>query len=146
MKSMLVSVLGAALASLCSWTTVSAHHSTVAFYDNTSWMAIEGTVVKVFFQNPHVSLQLEVVSEDGETEIWAVETGHRAGLEREVEDQWLPTTLQPGDSLIALGHPGKRTRTSISAQGLTRPSDGWRWRWAQALESAPPELRDIYEN
>lgn len=137
--------LAVALVAVLSWRVANAHHSTIAFYDHSRWIALEGTVVEIFFVNPHVSLHLEVANEDGESEIWAVETRHRAGLQDEPEDdQWFGDTLQLGDRLIAIGNPGSRVETSMAGEGLMRPADGWRWRWSWVLENTSDALQKRY--
>ena len=131
---------------LCAWTPINAHHSFNFFFDTSQWTTIEGVVTEVHFQNPHVSLELEVTNEQGQTDVWAVETNHRAGLEREVAggDAWLPNTVQVGDIVIAEGHPTRKEgSTAMHGLGIQRPSDGWKWAWR--LSSLPAERRAEYE-
>ena len=114
------------------WTSAVAHHSFSFFFDETQYLVIEGVVSEVRFVNPHVSVALDVTNEAGETEMWAVETNHRAGLQPEVAvgEPWLPDTLQPGDRLVIEGHPSKREgTTALHAFVLQRPTDGWQWVW-----------------
>ncbi len=61
---------------------VNAHHST-AFNYSEETITLEGTVTEVKWVNPHGSLVLEVVNEDGTTDEWLVEFLARIALERQ---------------------------------------------------------------
>jgi hypothetical protein len=61
---------------------VNAHHST-AFNYSEETITLEGTVTEVKWVNPHGSLVLEVVNQDGTTDEWLVEFLARIALERQ---------------------------------------------------------------
>ena len=61
---------------------VNAHHSSIFNYSEET-ITLEGTVTEVKWVNPHGSLVLEVVNEDGTTDEWLVEFLARIALERQ---------------------------------------------------------------
>jgi hypothetical protein len=81
-----------------------AHHAISANYDEGSFGTIEGVVVEVFWANPHVHYYLEVVDNDGATELWDVETGNLIGLGRA---GWTKETIEVGDHIRISGQLGR---------------------------------------
>lgn len=68
-------------------TGAQAHHSTTHF--SPDFTEMEGTLVDLRWQNPHIYLHLEVEEEDGSTRIWEMEAGTiymigRAGVTRDM--------------------------------------------------------------
>ena len=59
-----------------------AHHAVTVAYDTENLMWIEGEVVDVFWKNPHIVLTIESTLENGNTEIWKVESGSTNSLQR----------------------------------------------------------------
>lgn len=90
-----------AAAPLAAAPVASAHHST-AMYDSENPIELAGTVVEWQFKNPHVIIRLEVVDENGERTLWALEGMNVAGL---VRSGWTPNTLQAGDKIITTVRP-----------------------------------------
>jgi hypothetical protein len=83
---------------------VNAHHSTVFNYSEET-ITLEGTVTEVKWVNPHGSLVLEVVNEDGTTDEWLVEFLARIALERQGFDF---DSLQNGVAVKLTGRIGFR--------------------------------------
>ena len=82
-----------------------AHHSVNAFYDLEAPMVVGGTVASIRWANPHVRLKLEVRSENGESELWDIDSGgptllRRLGVTADI--------VELGDSVIISGYPSKR--------------------------------------
>jgi 2-keto-4-pentenoate hydratase len=58
-----------------------AHHATVTNFTK-EVVTVEGVIEKVRFQNPHASVLIKNVTEDGAETYWLIETGARTTLER----------------------------------------------------------------
>ena len=80
------------------------HHAISATYDEDSRGTIEGVVVEVFWANPHVHYYMEVVNDQGATELWDVETGNLIGLAR---TGWTQDTIEVGDHIRISGQLGR---------------------------------------
>jgi hypothetical protein len=59
-----------------------AHHGFAQYFDRAKQVRIEGTVHAISIRNPHAHLEVAVVSESGETEIWSCETQAKTLLDR----------------------------------------------------------------
>ena len=80
----------------------SAHHSRAAYADDE--ITLEGTVTGYIWRNPHVQIQFDVRSANGEVEHWsgelsAVTSMIAAGLARD--------TFQPGDTIRVEAQPAR---------------------------------------
>ena len=78
----------------------SAHHSISSLYDYDNIVNLEGTVQKVYWINPHVRINIETITEQGQREIWrldgsAVNLLQRIGVTRDM--------LKAGDRIVAKG-------------------------------------------
>jgi hypothetical protein len=85
--------------------TLRAHHSVNSFYDIETPIAVDGTVASIRWANPHVRLKLEVRGENGESELWDIESGgptllRRLGVTADV--------VELGDRVTISGYPSKR--------------------------------------
>ena len=76
MKSFMMAVAAACLM-LPAW----AHHSH-GNYQMTEYTHLTGTVTQLHWINPHTWIYLEVVAEDGESAVWALESAGAGGLLR----------------------------------------------------------------
>jgi len=92
-----------ALLSAPAW----AHHS-VAMFDLTKSVTIEGTVKEFQFTNPHSWLQVMVPGADGTAVEWAFEAQGPSSLLRVGIKA---KTFQPGDKVTVVTHPMKDGRT-----------------------------------
>src|SRR5215510_3933411 len=75
--SVVVALVCAAVAS----TAARAHHST-AEYDSSTIVEAQGVVAKVVWQNPHVRLEIDTSSVDGNAELWHLEGQSPGDLDR----------------------------------------------------------------
>lgn len=96
------------------------HHST-AIFDDSIDLTLSGEVTGYEFVNPHVYVHLETVNENGEVEAWSVEMQAPGTLRPR---GWSQDTFQPGDRVVAVGHP-LRSRAGKLIEGVSiSPSDG----------------------
>jgi hypothetical protein len=91
----------------------SAHHAFGAEFDADAPIRLQGKIVRVEWVNPHSWIHIEVLKEDGTSEVWAIEGGTpnvllRRGLRREC--------LVPGTELIVDGYQAK-DHTLLRANG-----------------------------
>lgn len=98
--SAIVALIGAASAPAA----VSAHHST-AEYDSSTVVEAQGVVAKVLWQNPHVRLEIDTSSVDGNAELWHLEGQSPGDLDR----AHIPRDIvKPGDTVKFAGNPSAR--------------------------------------
>lgn len=79
------------------------HHS-AAIFDLESEIALEGTVVKFQFTNPHVWLHVNVEDDQGNVVEWRVESISPNMLKRK---GWKRNSFKPGDKVSLKVHPTK---------------------------------------
>ena len=119
---------------------VQAHHSHGPFYHLDQTVEITGVVKSFRLINPHPELLLEVTGPDGDPEEIMVYAQAYAGQMREVGG-WTDDSVQIGDTVTAVGHPGRGTVTSVMGQTLTTASgDVLDMRFFDLLK--PPGPRD----
>jgi hypothetical protein len=98
-----------------------AHHSHGPFYHLDQVVEVTGVVKSFRLINPHPELLLEVTGSDGEPEEVMVYAQAYAGQMREVGG-WSNDSVKIGDTVTAVGHPGRGSVTSVMGQTLTTPS------------------------
>ena len=86
---------------------VNAHHSTNANFTQ-EIISVEGIIERVRFQNPHASVLLKSIDEQGEETFWLIESGARTTLERQGVTLDL---LEIGSRVKATGRKGRREYT-----------------------------------
>jgi uncharacterized protein DUF6152 len=82
-------------------TAASAHHS-FAMFDNTKNVTVTGTVKAVAYANPHVWVDMVVMSDKGQAQTWGMEGGNLGGLYRM---GWAKDTIKAGDKITIQAHP-----------------------------------------
>lgn len=123
MKSKLFVLLVAA--TLLSGGAAYAHHSFAATYFVDREITVEGTLTQFLFRNPHSFVKIQAPDDKGVMQIWSIEWGGGAQLDREHVTR---DTLKPGDHVIASGNPGRDpTEHRIRLHKIVRPADGWKW-------------------
>ncbi len=97
-----------------------AHHSFAAFFDPAKLIKIRGKVTDFHFTNPHGTIGLDVVGEDGKVQKWRAETNAPVVLMRR---GWSRDSIKPGD-IITIdgwvsrdGKPYLRLRAAFDADG-----------------------------
>lgn len=91
------------------------HHSFAGFYDQDRIVEIEGVVTSVSWRNPHGSLTIDVIADDGGRVEWQVETGSVSvlrvrGLDREF--------VQVGDRVRIAGEAALRRERGLYARNM----------------------------
>mgnify|MGYP001420093930 CR=1 FL=1 len=86
----------------------SGHHS-ASIFDTTSVVALQGTVTRFSWTNPHVYIYVETQDNTGELVEWEIETDATPILTR---SGWTSDSLQPGDLITVRAHPDKRTEAN----------------------------------
>ena len=102
-----------ALVAASSPTQLFAHHSFAAEFDSNSPIEVEGVVIKVEWTNPHTYFFIEVETEDGDFEEWALEMGSPNGLTRR---GWRRDTLKVGDIVTVTGTAARDGRAKANAE------------------------------
>lgn len=92
-----------------------AHHSFAAEFDSNMPINIEGIVIKVEWTNPHTYFYLEVETEEGDYEEWALEMGSPNGLMRR---GWSRNTLEIGAEVIVRGTRARDGSTKGNVQSV----------------------------
>lgn len=118
-------ITNAVLAACGLTATALAHHSFTATYDEKEQIAIEGTLVRFMYRNPHSIVHVLVEDEAGAKQRWAVEWGGASTLAL----QGVPgEILKPGDEVVITGNPGRNAIDHrMKLQTLRRTSDNYSW-------------------
>ncbi|MCB5425042.1 hypothetical protein H0274_07230 [Altererythrobacter sp. CC-YST694] len=77
-----------------------AHHS-YAMFDMSKTVALDATIVRFRWQNPHSFIEANAAVKGG-AELWAIEMNSPNNL---VNEGWKRTTLKPGDKVKLYVHP-----------------------------------------
>jgi hypothetical protein len=99
---------------------VSAHHSFPAEFDKTKRGEVSGTILEVWFKNPHARYKVEVLGADGVTEIWDIQSSSLISLR---SAGWTADTLKVGESVRIWGDLGHNNSKKIYLRGVEK-SDG----------------------
>ena len=105
------------VATLCFLIPAMAHHS-MAGFDRTQSLALEGTVKNFAWSNPHSWIELEVVDKDGKIVMWNFEMTAPAYL---VRAGWKKTSLKAGDKVTIVGNPLKTGEPGALFVSVTLP-------------------------
>ncbi|HMB72626.1 MAG TPA: DUF6152 family protein [Gammaproteobacteria bacterium] len=94
------------IAAVGAWQSLpaGAHHSFAAEFNADVPIALSGVVTKIEWRNPHTFFYIDVETDDGEFENWALEMGSPNGLMRR---GWTRNSLQIGDEVSVEGSRAK---------------------------------------
>jgi hypothetical protein len=95
------------------------HHSIRAFYDDQNVSEIEGTITGVRWANPHIRFTVETSGENGQPEVWEIESGAVNFLERDGVSRDI---LTPGDQIKVVGYRSRFGRAQMVASYITLAS------------------------
>lgn len=115
---------GVFLSVFLAGTVAGAHHSFPSVYDANARITIEGVVTEVLYQNPHSRLYLRVEGEDGQDEIWELETQNTSFLRR---GGWLPDSVRAGDRLTVEGNLAFEIEKRLYIQVVTQADGNVLW-------------------
>jgi len=80
-----------------------AHHGRPNFqYDATT--TLKGKVIEYGWRNPHVYLELQIINENTEAEIWLIEGGTPTVLKRQ---GWKKDSIKVGNNVVVVGYPNR---------------------------------------
>lgn len=96
-----------------------AHHAFAADYEAGNEGTVTGVVTEVMFRNPHARYYLEVTGDDGDTELWDLETLNLIMLGRM---GWDKNTIKVGDQVTVTGILGRNNTKRMSIVTVTLPS------------------------
>lgn len=93
-----------------------AHHSYTMF-DMQKTVAMDATVVRFKWQNPHAFIEIDAATQSG-TERWAIEMTSPNNL---AQEGWKRTSLKPGDKIKLWVHPLRSGARGGSYVGVRLP-------------------------
>ena len=93
-----------------------AHHS-YAMFDMGKTVAMEATVVRFKWQNPHAFIEIDAAARGG-TERWSIEMTSPNNL---AQEGWRRTSLKPGDRVRIWVHPLRSGARGASYVGVRLP-------------------------
>ncbi len=110
-----------------------AHHSFAAEFDINRPISLDGVVTKMQFSNPHSWLHIEVVTDSGEKQAWAVEGGAPNAL---IRNGWNRNSVPAGTKVHVEGFQAKDRSFRASGREITLP-DGSSLFMGQGGNAAP---------
>ncbi len=105
-----------ALLPLAGIDSASAHHAFAADYEAGNEGVVEGVITEVIYKNPHARYYLEVTTDDGNEELWDLQTMNLMMLGRV---GWKKDTLQVGDRVKVEGILGRGNTKRMSINVVT---------------------------
>lgn len=104
----LTRIAPALVAALLLGQGAAAHHAQAPFFDQDRTVEVRGTVLRWIFRNPHPVLEVQTMSDGGETVIWEVQFAPATVLAKR---GWTEDMFKPGDEVVATGHPSRAAGT-----------------------------------
>jgi hypothetical protein len=123
MSARIIVAVASVAALLLSAVPVTAHHSFAAEYDASKPIKLTGTVTKIEWTNPHCFFYIDVKSESGTVETWALELGNPNALLR---NGWTPKSVKIGDEVSVEGTRAKDGTSLANARSMVLLSTGQR--------------------
>ena len=97
---------------------VFAHHS-LALYDMTNPVTVEGVVERLEWTNPHAHLYVNVRDDKGNVKEWVIEMDRPDFLKR---NGWTTATVKPGDTITCTGGPAKSGAKTMRCTTVELPN------------------------
>ncbi len=136
-----VVVAGVGLVVMVAGVRVVAHHAFAAEFDANKPLALEGTVTKMEWINPHAWIHIDVTKEDGTVEQWMIEAGTPNTLLRR---GFSKNSILPGTEIVVSGYQAKDGSMKANGRNLTFP-DGSQLFLGSAGTGAPTDGVDPTE-
>ena len=114
----LVSLMAAALLAA----PAAAHHSFSAEFEADKTAELAGTIVQVWWNNPHIRYRLALAGEGGATENWELQASSITAMQ---QLGWSQATVKVGDELKVSGQVGRNGTKKLYVRSIERP-DGTR--------------------
>jgi hypothetical protein len=114
---------------------LSAHHAFSSEFDANRPLILRGTVTKTEWINPHSWIHIEVKSDDGKVESWAIECGAPNSLMRRGLNK---NSIPIGTQIVVDGYQARDGSTTANAKDITTP-DGKKFFVGSSGTGAPYE-------
>lgn len=99
-----------------------AHHDISQTFDQSRTVEARGIVSKVFWGNPHPTIEIRQPGQDGTTTTWLLEL---QGNPKELEGRgWTRTSITIGEAILARGYPARPaavTQPPVAPPSTTPP-------------------------
>ena len=105
---------------LCGCSSLWAHHSLAAEYDQKKPVSLSGTLTKLDWRNPHAWVYLDVKNAAGVVEQWQCELGSPNAMSRV---GFSPDSVKPGDEITLDGLMAKDGSKTCSTR-VVKYKDG----------------------
>lgn len=118
MRTRILSAVAGALLTSAAVGPAVAHHSFAAEFDINRPIQLEGVVTRMEFSNPHSWLHIEVTTQSGEKQAWAVEGGAPNAL---VRRGWNRNSIPAGTPVRVEGFQARDRSFRASGREITLP-------------------------
>ncbi len=97
---------------------VFAHHSFSSEFDINQPIQLRGEVIRLVFTNPHSYIYLNVTTDSGEVQEWAIEGGAPNAL---IRRGWNRNSLPTGTQVTVLGYRSRDGENRANGGAITLP-------------------------
>lgn len=104
------------VSALLATTPAAGHHAFAAEFDQERPVNLEGTVTLMEWINPHAWIHIDVVSEDGTIETWAIEAGAPNGL---IRRGFTRDSLPVGTKIVVAGYQARDGANRANGSSIT---------------------------
>lgn len=103
---------------LVTGTSLLAHHSFLAEFDQTKPFTVTGVVTKLEWMNPHAFFYVEAMDKSGKPVTWSFETASPSALGMR---GWKRDSLNVGDKVTVQGYHAKKSSNLAAARSVLLP-------------------------